>query len=234
MHMEPGVVDGAKIVLSYATAGAAGLAALKLMADEARRDGLLPLVGRAGVTTGLVLVYFQLLPHVPVGVSEVHLIMATSLMLLFGPGSAAFGLAAGLLVQGVFFAPFDLPQYGMNITTLLVPLLAAALLAERIIPARTAYADLSYSHVLRLSATYQAGIVAWVAFWSFYGEGLTAATLRDVSTFGLAYLAVILVEPVVDLAVLALAKQARGRDLALLVPRVTQPLAPSLAQSGLA
>jgi hypothetical protein len=27
--------------------------------------------------------------------------------------------AGGRLVQGLFFAPFDLPQYGMNVTTLL-------------------------------------------------------------------------------------------------------------------
>ena len=46
-------------------------------------------------------------------------------------------LALGLLVQGLFFAPFDLPQYGMNVTTLLVPLFAligfalASMLASR-------------------------------------------------------------------------------------------------------
>jgi hypothetical protein len=46
------------------------------------------------------------------------------------------GLAAGLLTQGAFFAPFDLPQYGTKRTTLLTLLFAAAL-ARRSIPTET-------------------------------------------------------------------------------------------------
>ncbi len=41
----------------------------------------------------------------PVGVSEVHLILGTTLFLMLGAAPAAIGLAAGLLVQGLFFAP---------------------------------------------------------------------------------------------------------------------------------
>lgn len=223
MHIEPGVVEGAKIALSAATAAGAGAAGIKLLVDEARRDGTAALAGRAVAATALVFCYFQVLPHYPVGVSEVHLIMATSLMLLFGPGSAAIGLATGLLIQGLFFAPFDLPQYGMNVTTLLVPLYAASILAGRIIPKHTAYVDLNYHQVLRLSATYQAGTVGWVAFWAFYGQGLGVENLQNVATFGLAYLAVIIIEPAVDLAVLAAAKTLRGRRPALFVPRLTEP-----------
>jgi ABC-type Co2+ transport system permease subunit len=40
-----------------------------------------------------------------VGVSEVHLILGTTLLLIFGAAPAAIGLAAGLLVQSLFFAP---------------------------------------------------------------------------------------------------------------------------------
>ena len=65
---------------------------------------------------------------------EVHLILGTTLLLMLGVAPAALGLAAGLLVQSLFFAPQDLPQYGMNVTTLLVPLFATAALARRIIP----------------------------------------------------------------------------------------------------
>ena len=39
MHIEPGIVDGTKIVLSYATAAAAGGYAVKLAADTAREQG---------------------------------------------------------------------------------------------------------------------------------------------------------------------------------------------------
>ena len=222
MHIEPAVVDGAKIALSYATAGAAGAAGLKLVADELRRDGVASMATRAVITTGAVFTFFQVFPHYPVGASEVHFIFGTSLLLLFGPGSAAIGLAAGLLLQGALFAPTDLPQYGMNLTTLLVPLFAMSLVAGRVIGRETAYVDLRYSQVLRLSATFQAGIVGWVAFWVFYGEGFTALAVRDVATFGVAYLAVILVEPVVDLGILKGAKSLRGRRPAVFVPRLTQ------------
>ncbi|MBL3684617.1 MULTISPECIES: energy-coupling factor ABC transporter permease [Sinorhizobium] len=207
MHIEPGVVDGAKIMLSYATAaGAFGLTA-KLATDSIRNDGGAgALALRSIVTTALVFCFFEVLPHHPVGVSEVHLILGSTLLLLFGAGAAAIGLAAGLLLQGLFFAPFDLPQYGMNVTTLLVPLWAVSLFAERIIPARTAYVDLKYGQALALSTAYQSGIVAWVAFWALYGHGFSVENLAAVSSFGVAYMGVILLEPLIDLGVLAGAK----------------------------
>ena len=205
MHIEPGVIDGAKIVLSYATAAASFGLAGKMALDTIRNDGGIgALVSRSAVTTALVFSFFELLPHYPVGVSEVHLILGSTLYLIFGAGPAAIGLAAGLLLQGLFFAPFDLPQYGINITTLLVPLWAVSLLAKKIIPAKTPYVEVSYWQALSLSTAYQGGIVAWVAFWAFYGQGFAA--WESVATFGLAYMTVILLEPLVDLAVLAIAK----------------------------
>ena len=207
MHMEPGVVDGAKIVLSYATGAAAGGYALKLAADTARETGLVPLAGRTVLTTALVFCFFEVFPHYPVGVSEVHLILGSTLFLLFGAAPAALGLAFGLLIQGLFFAPFDLPQYGMNVTTLLVPLFALSALARRVIAPETPYVELKYGQALALSTTYQAGVVAWVAFWSIYGGGLAAQNLVEIAQFGGAYMLVILVEPLVDLAVLFGAKQ---------------------------
>jgi hypothetical protein len=125
---------------------------------------------------------------------------------MFGAAPAAIGLALGLLIQGLFFAPFDLPQYGMNVTTILVPLMAISAVASRIIPANTAYKDVKYSQCLALSTAYQGGVVAWVAFWAFYGQGFGAASMAQVATFGAAYMSVILIEPFIDMAVLAAAK----------------------------
>lgn len=207
MHIEPGVVDGAKIILSYATAAVGFGLTVKMAADGLRDNGGLPALAlRSLATTALVFCFFEVLPHHPVGVSEVHLILGSTLLLLFGAGAAAIGLAAGLLLQGLFFAPFDLPQYGMNVTTLLVPLWGISLLARRIIPRRAAYVDLRYGQALALSTAYQGGIVAWVAFWALYGHGFTAENLGNVGAFGLAYMSVILLEPLIDLAVLAAAK----------------------------
>lgn len=221
MHIEPGVVNGAKLLLSYGTAAAAGGYALKQAAAALVERGLPSLVARTSATAALVLTFFQVLPHFPVGVSEVHFILGSTLFLIFGAAPAALGLALGLLAQGMLVAPFDLPQYGMNLTTLLVPLFALSALSRLIIAPGTAYVDLSYGQALALSTAFQGGVVAWVAFWAFYGQGVGASNVASVMSFGAAYMMVILIEPLVDLAVLAGAKSLKGlRDSGLVTPRL--------------
>lgn len=221
MHIEPGLVDNSKIWLSYLTAAGAGAHTVKLAWESIRERGPLSLALRSTATTALVFCFFEVLPHYPVGVSEVHLILGSTLFLLFGLAPAAIGLALGLLVQGLFFAPFDLPQYGMNVTTLLVPLFGIAALAKRVIPAGTAYVDLGYTDVLKLSFAYQGGVVAWVAFWVIWGQGFSAATLAGIGSFGLAYMLVVAIEPLVDVAVLAVAKRLNAlKGSALVTPRL--------------
>ncbi|MGO4909145.1 energy-coupling factor ABC transporter permease [Pseudorhodobacter sp. W20_MBD10_FR17] len=218
MHIEPGIVTGAKILFSYGTAAAAATYSVKLIAESLREKGVLSLAARAMISTVSVFVFFQIMPHFSVGVSEVHFILGSTLFLLLGAAPAAIGLALGLLFQGMFFSPIDLPQYGMNMTTLLVPLFAIQAIAARTISANTAYVDLSYKQALMLSTTYQAGVVAWVAFWAILGNGFAAANLASVATFGIAYMSVILLEPLVDLAVLAIAKNLK--DSNLVTPRL--------------
>ena len=217
MHIEPGVVDGAKIVLSYATAAASFGLIAKLATDTIRHDGgFASLAIRSLVTTALVFVFFEVLPHVPVGVSEVHLILGSTLFLVFGAGPASIGLALGLLIQGLFFEPQDIPQYGMNVTTLIVPLYMMSVFAKQIIPTKVAYTDVKYGQALTLSTTYQGGIVLWVAFWALYGQGFSIHNAVEIGTFGASYISVIIVEPLVDLAVLAIAKtwkQLQGSPL---------------------
>jgi len=208
MHIEPGVVDGAKMILSYGTAAAAGGLSLKLIAEDLKQHNVLSFALRSVLAAIGTFICFEVLPTTPMGVSEVHLILGTTLMLILGAGPSALGLAAGLLIQGLFFAPSDLAMFTVNVTTLLFPLFLIATLAKRIIPADKAYVDLGYGDVLKLSAAYQGGIVAWVAFWAFYGQGVGIAS--EVMVFGAAYLLVIVVEPLVDLAALAGAKGLRA------------------------
>ncbi len=210
MHIEPGVVTGAKLALSYATAAGAGAYTLKLGLDAIRARGAASLIGRAVAATAVTFVFFEVLPTFPVGVSEVHFILGTTLFLIFGAAPAALGLAAGLAIQGLFFAPADLPQFFMNVTTLLVPLFLIREVAGRIIAPETPYVDLRYGQALKLSVSYQGGVIAWVAFWALYGGGFGAENLAAIASFGLAYLTVILIEPLADLGVLAGAKALRG------------------------
>lgn len=210
MHIEPGIVDGAKMLLGVGTAVAAATYTAKLVWTDIVKRGAISLISRVAIATVMVFIFFQVLPHYPVGVSEVHFILGSTLFLILGAAPAAVGLAMGLLMQGVFFAPFDLPQYGINVTTLLVPLFALSALAHKIIAPNTAYVDLSYKQALALSTAYQGGVVAWVGFWAFYGQGFGAETLTSVATFGAAYMMVVLIEPLADLAILAAAKTLTG------------------------
>lgn len=210
MHIEPGIIDGAKMILSYGTGAAAAGYGAKLAYDTVSARGLGSLAARSAAATALVFTFFQVLPHFPVGVSEVHFILGSTLFLILGAAPAAIGLALGLLAQGMVFAPADLPQYAVNLTTLLVPLFAMQAIAGRMIAPGTAYVDLKYGQVLALSTAFQGGVVAWVAFWAFYGQGFGAANIAAITTFAGAYMMVILIEPLVDLAVLAAAKSFRG------------------------
>lgn len=210
MHIEPGLVDGAKIALSYATAAAAAAVALNAIVKSVGEKGPVSLALRSLIAAAGVFVFFEVLPHFRIGVSEVHFILGSTLFLILGAAPSAIGLALGLLVQGLFFSPTDLPQYPMNLTTLLVPLFALQALAKRVIAPGTAYVDLKYRQALALSTIYQGGVVAWVAFWAIYGAGFGAENLASVASFGAAYMAVVLIEPLADLAVLALAKTLHG------------------------
>jgi hypothetical protein len=220
MHIEPGLVDAAKIGLSYATAAAAGATALFHAGQTIREKGIVSLALRSVIATVGVFIFFEVMPHFAIGVSEVHFILGSTLFLILGAGPAAIGLAAGLLIQGMFFAPTDLPQYGMNLTTLLVPLFALHALAHRMIAPGVAYVDLQYKQVLALSTVYQGGVVAWVAFWAIYGAGFGATNLAAIGTFGIAYMTVVLIEPLADLAVLAGAKALRAHGSPLVAPRL--------------
>lgn len=221
MHIEPGIVQGAKIALSLATAAGSLAFTAKLAYDAIKTNGLILLATRSIITTVLVFCFFEILPHNPVGVSEVHLILGSTLFLLFGAPATMVGLAAGLLLQGLLLAPLDLPQYGINVTSLLVPLYGMSLLAKRIIPTNTAYKDISYKQALALSTLFQGGIVSWVGFWALYGQGLGSENLMQVVTFGSVYMMVVILEPLIDLGVLAIAKNLhRFKGSELFVPRL--------------
>jgi ABC-type Co2+ transport system permease subunit len=212
MHIEAGVVQGAKMLLSYGTAVAVAGVTLKLAVDNIKQNGILSLLLKSIITTILVFCCFEVLPHYPIGVSEVHLILGTTIFLIFGIAPAAIGLALGLLIQGLFFAQFDLPQYGINVTTLLASMLALNYAVTKIIPQKIAYKDISYMQMLKMSIVWEGAIVSWVAFWALYGQGFEAGNLANIFSFGSAYMAVILVEPLVDLAVLAGVKAFTSND----------------------
>ena len=206
MHIEAGVVAGAKMLLSYGTAAAVAGATAKVAWDNIKENGLISLVLKSIIATIVVFFCFEVLPHYPIGVSEVHLILGTTIFLVFGLAPAAIGLALGLAIQGLFFAQFDLPQYGINVTTLLASMFVLNMAMKKIVPTKTAYKDISYSQMLKMSIIWEGAVVSWVAFWAFYGQGFGVENLANVFTFGGAYMGVIIIEPIVDMAVLTAVK----------------------------
>lgn len=82
------------------------------------------------------------------------------------------------------------------------------MLAKKIIPTETPYVDIRCGQALKRSLAYQGGIVAWVAFRAFYGQG--AGNLSRIVSFGAAHMTVLIVEPLIDLAMLAAAKPLDG------------------------
>lgn len=224
MHIEPDVVDGAKMIMAYGTAAAAAGYSFKLVGDDLKSHSIISFGMRSLFAVVTVFLFFEVFPHFPVGVSEVHFILGTTILLLLGAGPATVGLAGGLLIQGLFFAPSDLPMFFVNVTTLLFPLFLIDALAKRIIPKKKAFVDCNYGEVLKLSLAYQGGVIAWVAFWALYGQGFGAENMAAVGSFGAAYLLVVLIEPIADLAILAGAELLRdSKQSGLFTHRLYNP-----------
>lgn len=212
MHIEAGVVDGAKILLSYVTGAGVLAITLKLAYENIKENGFMSLIFKSIISTIIILICFQILPHFPVGISEVHLILGTTIFLIFGMAPALIGLALGLLIQGLIFAQFDLPQYGINVTTLLASMLILDIAVKKIIPNGIAYKDISYSQMLKMSIVWEGAIISWVAFWAFYGQGFGAENIENIFSFGTAYMIVIIIEPFIDMAILAVVKAFYKED----------------------
>ncbi len=221
MHIEPGLVAPTKMVIGYVTA--AGFLALSMrsfLIDIVKGAIIRVAVGMV-VTIVVTLLSFEILPHPLVGVSEVHLIVGATLYLLFGFAPVAIGMAGGLLIQGLFFAPADIAQYGMNVTTLLASLYAIDFVATRGAYSRTRYVDMSYGRVAKLSLCFQGSIVAWVAFWVLLGQGATFATLQSITSFGATYVLLITVEVALGIGMLSLVRSIHsGRVQHILNPRL--------------
>lgn len=202
MHIEPGILDAAKIT-------AANVAAVGLLAKYAPR-----LVERPAliVRTLLAALFFSLFMqsfHMPVGASELHFVGAMPIYLLLGFVPTLLGFAVGLLLQGLLFEPQDLVHLGVNSLSLMVPLLVLHFgLGKRV------GQDFSVRNILKLDATYYAGVTLMVGFWLSLGS--EATPFLNWATFAASYLVLVAAEPVVTLAIVRLAAKAKDRQWARL------------------
>lgn len=208
MHIEPGVLSQAKV--AFATVAAVAMLAAHLP-GLARQPAL-------WLRTLLAAAFFSLFMqsfHLKVGPSELHFVGAMPIYLAFGFLPTLWGFALGLLAQGLLFEPQDLVHLPVNTLSLAVPLIVLHhALGRRL-------AALSVARVLQLDAAYYAGVTLMVGFWLALGEAATP--LADWGRFAASYLAVVALEPLATLGVLALVRRWRHTPLAALcfAPRAT-------------
>ena len=193
MHIEPGILSSAKIAF-------ANVAAIGMLAAYApglvKRPTLL-------LRTALAAVFFSVFMqvfHMPVGASELHFVGAMPIYLLLGFVPTLFGFALGLLLQGLLFDPQDLAHLAVNSLSLMVPLAAVHYgLGKRIA------GQFTVANIVKLDFAFYAGVTLMVGFWLSMGTEPTP--LANWAAFAASYLALVLVEPLVTLAIV---RAARG------------------------
>lgn len=185
MHIEPGILNAAKITYANITAvttlGAYSLVLIK------RPDIL--------IKTLLAACFFSLFMevfHLKVGASELHFVGASAVYVIFGFIPTLFGFALGLALQGLLFEPQDLIHLGVNSLSLILPLIASHGLLGRRFFAKDGR-KINWPAIAKFDAMYYAGVVLMVGFWLSIGEEPTP--LRNWLTFSASYLPLVMLEP---------------------------------------
>jgi ABC-type Co2+ transport system permease subunit len=204
MHIELGIIDGARLA-------AANTAAIGVVATQ------MPRLVRAPVTVikaGLAALIFSSLMqswNLTIGPSELHLIGATTVYLLFGFAPTLIGFALGLLLQALLFEPQDLLHLGVNTLSLTLPMVAAHYSFGRRLFAASGQDRFTLARVLRLDAVYYAGVAAMVAFW--LGISNEPAPVAEWLTWAVAYLPVFAAEALLTFASVTLIGRYRDQSI---------------------
>jgi ABC-type Co2+ transport system permease subunit len=185
MHIEPGVLNAAKVLYANATT----IATLAVFAPKLlRRPDYL-------IKTALAALFFSVFMevfHLPVGASELHFVGASAVYFVFGFVPTLLGFAIGLLLQGLLFEPQDLVHLGVNSLSLILPLIAThGLLGRRFFV--EGGLSIRWAEVVKFDALYYFGVVAMVGFWLALGEEPTP--LHNWLLFAASYLPLVLCEP---------------------------------------
>lgn len=196
MHIEPGFIAQAKIVLANVAASGVLLAyakeLIKAPADIIR--------------TVLAAIFFTLFMqsfHVNVGPSELHFVGAMAMYLTLGFVPTLIGFAAGLLLQGLVFTPTDLPHLAVNSLSLIMPLLAVHYTIGRKL--REQATTLNWQQIVKMDAMYYSGVAGMVGFWLLAAD--VATPFAAWATFASSYALIVIAEPIVTYAAVRLLKR---------------------------
>jgi cobalt/nickel transport system permease protein len=201
MHIEIGIIDSARLT-------AANVGTALVVATQARHLVRAPFDLAKTALAAVVFSVLMQIWHQPVGPSELHLIGATTVYLLFGFVPTIVGFAIGLLMQGLLFEPQDLLHLGVNSLSLMLPLVAVHASYGRRLFAAQGGERFSYARVLRLDAVYYAGVTAMVGFWLSISNDATA--IADFAAWALAYVPVFAAEATLTFGTVALLARYRA------------------------
>ena len=196
MHIEPGFIAQAKIMLANVAASGVLLAYVKELV-KAPADI---------IRTLLAAVFFTLFMqsfHVSVGPSELHFVGAMAMYLTLGFVPTLIGFAAGLLLQGLLFNPADLVHLAVNSLSLILPLMTVHYTVGRKL--REQGAALSWQQIVKMDAMYYSGVTAMVGFWLLAAD--VATPFAAWAAFASSYALIVIAEPVVTYAAVRLLKR---------------------------
>lgn len=204
MHIEVGIIDPIRLAL----ANAAALAVVASQVPAIVRNPLnIPKAALAAVGFSAMMQIW----HLPVGPSELHLIGATTIYMLFGFAPAMLGFAFGLVLQAFLFEPGDIPHLGVNALSLMLPMIAVHYSFGRRLFDAGLKDRFSLGKVLRIDAVYYAGVSAMVGFWLMISNDSFAVT--DWATWVAAYFPVFVVEAFITFAAVTLIRKMRSNGI---------------------
>ena len=202
MHIEPGYISQAKLVL--ANTSALGVLAFYAKDLFVRPSDIL--------RTLLAAVFFSLFMqgfHMNVGPSELHFVGAMAIYLTLGFIPTLFGFALGLLFQGLLFNPGDLVHLAVNSLSLILPLITVHFTLGRKL--REAAQRTDWRAILKLDALYYAGVTTMVGFWLLAAD--VATPFSAWVAFASSYLVLVAVEPLLTYSLVKLLKRHEGKPL---------------------
>lgn len=198
MHIEPGYIAQAKVMLANVSAvGLLGYYVKDLLREPA--DIIRTLL--AALCFSLFMQSF----HVSVGPSELHFVGAMAMYLTLGFLPTLIGFAIGLLLQGLLFDPMDLPHLAVNSLSLMLPLIAVHYTVGRKLRDAAGGQGVGWASILKLDALYYGGVTTMVGFWLLISDVTTPFAAW--AAFAGSYLAIVAVEPLVTYGAVRLLKR---------------------------
>lgn len=208
MHIEPGYVQPAKVLMANAGAlSLAAWAAKEQIKDWAKAPWTFVKTGIAAVAFTVFMESFSM----PVGPSELHFVGAMAMYLTLGFLPTLLGFGIGLLLQAAVFSPWDMVHLGVNSLSLMLPLLAVHYTVGRKLFDADLKRRLKLGGILKLDAIYYSGVTSMVGFWLWVGG--TGHAFADWVAFAASYAAVVAIEPLLTWGVVTALKKVEDKRL---------------------